>query len=239
MIGRHHARTRRGELVRRGLGAGAEARAGRATVQAGAADASEDHAAHPAEHADGRQHGLDEREAEFRVGEEALVAHELQVVVAAQLGVAAVEEVVRRPARAVEPAEAEGRHAGGGDALVVAEVAVEGLPRQRVAELGRHGVGRPEGVAGQGTELAEHRGLARERHGQRHGEALVEDARAVHGLLVLLRQVVELLVVELVVEPGHAARQLEARVPVERVDGEGGRRRRSMRVATASSRSRK
>ena len=203
----------------------AEARGRRPSEQARPADAGEEHGPHAAEHADRREHRLDQREPQFRVGEEALVADKLQVVVAAQFGVAAVVEVVRRVSRAVEAAEPERRDAVGRDALVVAEVAIERLPRQRVAELRRDGVRRPERVAGQRPVLAEHRRLARQRDRERHREAVVEGRLAVQRLLVVVRVVLQLLVVEALVVVGDAARQLEPRVAVERVDREQRSRR--------------
>ena len=64
----------------------------RDALVAGGAEVEEEHAAQAADHADRRQRRFDQREAQLGVGEERLVAEELQVVVAAHLRVAAEVE---------------------------------------------------------------------------------------------------------------------------------------------------
>src|SRR6185295_10671294 len=70
------------------------------------ADAGEEHAADAADDADRRQRRLDQRETQLRVREVGVLSGELQVVVAAQLTVAAEVEEVGEVADALEAAEA-------------------------------------------------------------------------------------------------------------------------------------
>src|SRR5581483_5853686 len=95
------------------------------------ADVGEEDAADAAEHADRRQHRLHQREPELGVGEEALVADEGQIVVAAQLGVAAEVEEVGIASPAVEAAQAERRDTVASDALIPAHVSIHRLAIQR------------------------------------------------------------------------------------------------------------
>ena len=100
---------------------------------AGGAETAEGDAAQAANHAERRQRRLDQRESQFGVQEERLVAEELEVVVATQFGVAAEVHVAREFAPALEPAGAERQHAVGGEPQVVARVDVDGLARQKAA----------------------------------------------------------------------------------------------------------
>src|SRR6185295_6934384 len=128
-------------------------------IEAAAAEVAEEDAADAAEHAERREHRLDEREAELGVEERRLAAHELEVVVAAHLGVAAEVEEVGRAAPALEPAAPQRQQPGRADALVEAQVDVGRLPIERVADLWRDLVAQAHGVARQRPELAEHRRL--------------------------------------------------------------------------------
>ena len=74
-----------------------------------------------------------DRESQLGIGEEPLVAEELEVVVAAQLGVAAEVDVAGELAPALVAARAEGEHAVGAEPQVVARVTVERLARQQAA----------------------------------------------------------------------------------------------------------
>ena len=67
----------------------------RLVVEPRAADVGEEHAADAADDADRRQRRLDQREAQLGVGEHGVLSGELQVVVAAQLRVAAEVGEVR------------------------------------------------------------------------------------------------------------------------------------------------
>src|SRR5690606_35711482 len=95
---------------------------------AGAADVEEERAAHAAEDANRRGHGVDEREAELGVQEERVLPDEGQVLVAAQLAVAAEEEEVRVVAPAREAARAQGQESRPADPEVLAGIGVERLP---------------------------------------------------------------------------------------------------------------
>ena len=81
-------------------------------VEVGAAGTGEEHAADAAENPNGRQHRLDQGEAQLGIGVEHVVADELQVLIAAQIGVAT--EVVERRlvAPALEAAAAQRQQAG-------------------------------------------------------------------------------------------------------------------------------
>ena len=214
---------RRGELERAVWLIGPEAGRRRPAAETRAAEPGKEHAPHAAQYPDGRQHGFDERKAQLRVGEEPGVADELEEVVAAQFRVAAEEEEVGHVADALEPFHAERGHAVAADALVVAGVAVEGLARQRVADLRRHLVGQAIGAAGQRAVLAKDRRLVHERGADRHGGAVVEDAGAEVLLLELVGEILQGLVAELVVEVRDAAKQLDPRVTRERVDAKHAR----------------
>ena len=100
--------------------------------------------------------------------EGAFVAGELEIFVAAHLGVAAVEEEVGIVAPALEALQAQGEQAAAAEALIPADVAVDDLALQRVADLRRHFIRQPHGAAGERPELAEDRVFLDERQAERH-----------------------------------------------------------------------
>src|SRR6185295_16508460 len=104
---------------------------------AGRTHAGVSDAAKAADHADWSQCRLDQREPQFGIEEERLVAEELEIVVAAQFGVAAEVHVARELSPALEPARAERQHAISREAEIVARVDVGRLPRQETADRRR------------------------------------------------------------------------------------------------------
>src|SRR5205085_4114234 len=85
------------------------------------ADVGEEDPADATDHSDGGERRLDDRKAEFGIGEDDVLAGEAEVVVPAHFGVAAeINEVRIRPG-APETAHAHGEHAGRGEPLVVAD----------------------------------------------------------------------------------------------------------------------
>ena len=139
----------------------------------------EEHAAQPAEHADRREHRLDEREPQFDVGEKALLADELQILVAPHLRVAAEVEESRdcgpssssrgcaSPARrwpSAARSSARRRRRSGARSSSSRSWAIRCT---RLHRLARH---RPV--------VAKHRRLVHERHAERHHAAVAEERLA-------------------------------------------------------------
>src|SRR6185503_2563313 len=101
----------------------------RQALVARASEIEEHHSAQAADDTDRHERRLDEREAQLRVREERLVAEELQVVVAAELRVAAEIDVPGELAPALEPAGAEREDAVRAEPHVITHVQIGGLTR--------------------------------------------------------------------------------------------------------------
>ena len=109
----------------------------------------------------------------------------------------------------LKPRSAHREHAGAGEALVVAGVAVEGLARQRAADFRRDVVGKPHRAAGERPELAEDRRLLDERDAEGHERAVAEHLLAELLLLVLRRVVLERRIVVLSLQVDQPAGELD------------------------------
>ena len=96
------------------------------------------------------------------------MAEEVQVVVAAHLGLAAEEDEVGEVSPTVERAPADCQDPVLGDPQVVAGVEVDGLTGQEPAESRGVLVARHHGVAGDRTVLAEDGRLLEEAGAERH-----------------------------------------------------------------------
>src|SRR4030095_15257575 len=140
---------------------------------------------------------------------------ELEIVVAAHFRIPAEIHEIRRQAPALESAGAQREQARRAEPLVVARVDVRGLTRETAANWRRVFIRHAHGVAGERSELAEHRGLLDEIDTQRKVGARSEQRPSELVELVLLRVVLQGGIVERLAILQHSAEHFDAPIAVE------------------------
>src|SRR5262249_4879896 len=189
-------------------------------VERAAADVRKEHAANAADDADRRECGLDDREAEFRVREEDVLARELKVVVSPHFRLPAEVREIGIIAPALEGAHARREHAGAGNARIVPEISIEGLAGQRRPNLRGDVVYDTHRSSRQRTKLPEDRRLLDEPDAEGDHGSVPEDRLPVGLELILLRIRLQSWVVVLLIQMREPGRELEASIPVQGIDGE-------------------
>src|SRR5207249_7026793 len=177
-------------------------------------DVGEEHAADAPDDPDRSECGLDDRKPELGVGEEHVLADELEIIVSAHLRVAAEVHEVRVLAEALEPAHTRRKHARAGNAYVVPVVAIQGLTRQRRSDLRGDIVHKAHGASGQRTKLSKDGRFLDVPHAEGYDRAVAKDGLPVVLDLVLLRIRFERGVVVLLDQLHQPRRELQAAVTV-------------------------
>ena len=150
-----------------------------------------------------------------------VVANKLKVLIPPHFSVSAEVVEIWEVAEALEPASTKGQQARLSDPVVIAAIAIDGLPsKEPSANARRVGVSELYGVSRHWAEFPKHRGFLDEPYAQRKLRAVSEQIHSQRLLLVLLGLSGESRAFKFFVEMDQAAREFETAETIERIKRE-------------------